>query len=97
MFPRLHSPQSFTFVVHAPPQPPQHEVIWRVIYYEKIFAAAGIRSGHGQRFRAKVRPTDRKSPPGGAVWPANRALYVVLELVIAHRRSTCIAIPPHCQ
>ena len=35
----------------------------------KIFAREGGRFGHGQRFRAKVRPVAGKSPKKG-VWPA---------------------------
>ena len=44
---------------------------------KKVFAPAGVhRFGHGQRFRASVRPVAGKSPLG-AVWPVIWALLVV--------------------
>ena len=81
------STASCTAVLHfcnaRPPQPPQHEVIWRGSFIMKKSSlprakglwSAGIRSGHGQRFRARVRPVAGKSPPGGAVWPVHRSLF----------------------
>ena len=80
------STASCTAVLHfcsaRPPQPPQHEVIWRVIYYKNNFAAAGIRPpGHGQRFRGKVRPAGRKSPPGGSL-AGQSDLVLVIGIII---------------
>ena len=75
-----YSTASFTTVLHfcnaRHPEPPQHKVIWRVIYYEKnLRCRAGIRSGHGASASAPRfgQLTGNRRPE--AVWPANQALF----------------------